>query len=75
MTRLRRRPAHFAPIERHNTPVILLVTVCSQFKRSIFVQADSASVIVNAWMNAPQWQVIDNPGARQEAPTSGALQD
>jgi putative transposase len=53
----RRRPAHFPPIERHNTPVILLVTVCSKNRKPIFAEPDVFPLLTAAWHDATSWRV------------------
>ena len=53
----RKSPAHFAPLERHNVPIIILVTVCTQFRRPIPANTDTASVISGAWTEAAHWNV------------------
>jgi len=53
----RKHPAHVSPVERHNEPVIVFLTVCSKGKKRIFASADAASVIIAAWQNAKSWLV------------------
>jgi putative transposase len=53
----RKHPAHLPVVERHNEPVIIYLTVCSQDRKSIFAAADSAGVIVDAWRDAKSWLV------------------
>jgi len=49
--------AHPPIIERHNEPVIIYLTVCSQDRKCIFALPDSAAVIVDAWQKANVWLV------------------
>jgi putative transposase len=49
--------AHPPIIERHNEPVIIYLTVCSQDRKCIFALPDSAAVIVGAWQKANVWLV------------------
>jgi putative transposase len=53
----RKYPAHIAPVERHNEPIIIFLTVCSKDRKRIFDSRDVADVIVNAWVEAKSWLV------------------
>jgi hypothetical protein len=53
----RKHLAHPPIIDRHNEPVIIYLTVCSQDRKSIFAFEDSAAVIVDAWQRANSWLV------------------
>ena len=50
-------PVHHAPIERHNEPIIIFLTVCSKGKRPIFAFPDVVEGIVTAWQQATTWLV------------------
>jgi putative transposase len=53
----RQHPAHVSPVERHNEPVIIFLTVCSKDRKRIFASADVAQLIVGAWLGARSWLV------------------
>jgi putative transposase len=53
----RKHPAHPPLIERHNEPVIVYATICSEGRKRIFAFSDSAAVIVDAWQEAKSWLV------------------
>jgi len=53
----RKHLAHPLIIDRHNEPVIIYLTVCSQDRKSIFAFEDSAAVIVDAWQRGNSWLV------------------
>ncbi len=53
----RKHPAHMPVVERHNEPVIIFLTVCSDDRKDIFASPDSSGVIVDAWKNAKSWLV------------------
>jgi REP element-mobilizing transposase RayT len=53
----RQRPAHFPPSERHNVPIIIFVTVCTQSRRPILAKHDSARLLRFAWTRARRWKV------------------
>jgi len=52
-----KHPAHMRPVERHNEPIIVFLTVCSQDRKRIFDCADCAESIVRAWGEAKSWLV------------------
>jgi hypothetical protein len=53
----RKHPAQMRPVERHNEPIIVFLTVCSQDRKRIFDCADCAESIVRAWGEAKSWLV------------------
>ena len=53
----RKHLAHPPITDRHNEPVIIYLTVCSQDRKSIFAFEDSAAVIVDAWQRGNSWLV------------------
>ena len=53
----RRHPAHPSPIDRHNQPVILLVTVTTVNGRCLLANQHSASALIGAWRSANRWVV------------------
>lgn len=53
----RKYPAHMPPVERHNEPVIVFLTVCSKDRKRIFALSDAAEAIANAWREAKSWLV------------------
>jgi REP element-mobilizing transposase RayT len=53
----RKHPAHMLPIERHNEPIIIFLTVCAKDRKQIFATSEATHVIVQAWQNANSWSV------------------
>lgn len=53
----RKHPAHMSPVERHNEPIIIFLTVCSKDRKHILASADCVQVIVDAWQEARSWLV------------------
>ena len=57
MTDGRKHPARSAVVQRHNEPIIILLTVCTKDRKRILAAADSAEAIVRAWNAACSWRV------------------
>jgi REP element-mobilizing transposase RayT len=55
----RKTPAHPPPRERHNTPVVVHVTVCASERRSIFDSPGAHAALRQAWEMAEQWRVAE----------------
>jgi putative transposase len=53
----RRHPAHFPPTERHNTAIIIFVTVCTKKRRAILANSAAHDVLLSAWQTHPAWLV------------------
>ena len=53
----RKHPAHTLPVERHNEPIIVFLTVCSKERKRIFTSADAAQTIADSWPKAKSWLV------------------
>jgi putative transposase len=53
----REHPAHPPVLQRHNEPIIVLLTVCTKDRKRILASADSAEAIVAAWNQAHSWRV------------------
>jgi putative transposase len=53
----RRRPAHPAPVHRHNRPTILHVTVCTARRAEILARVDVHEGLRVAWSRTRQWLV------------------
>jgi REP element-mobilizing transposase RayT len=53
----RKRPAHMPPVERHNEPIIIFLTVCSKGRRPIFAFPDAVDAILRAWRQTTSWLV------------------
>lgn len=57
-TPARRHPAHPPPVRRHNTPVILHVTVCMTDRRPLLLARDAVhDALHTAWDDAQAWVV------------------
>ena len=50
-----RHPAHPPPIRRHNAPVILHVTICTNTK-GVLDNPTAHSALVRAWSEAAEWR-------------------
>jgi REP element-mobilizing transposase RayT len=53
----RRKPAHPAPVERHNEAVILWLTVCAQARKPILARDDVHALLRESWAAADSWVV------------------
>lgn len=53
----RKHPAHHPPIERHNMPVIIFLTVCTHHRNKILSSPEVHKAIVQAWESALHWKV------------------
>jgi putative transposase len=53
----RGHPAHITPVERHNTPVIILVTVCTWERYRILDNDAAHGALVRAWGECREWVV------------------
>jgi len=51
----RRYPAHPPPIQRHDNPVIVLVTACILERKPVLSEADVHQALVVSWQNATAW--------------------
>lgn len=54
---LRRHPAHPPPLRRHNTPVILHVTICLADRRALLATDAVHDALHTAWNTARAWLV------------------
>jgi len=54
---MRRRPAHPTPVERHNEPVILWLTACTQARKPILARDDVHALLRDSWKKANTWIV------------------
>ena len=53
----RKHPPHFPPIERHNTAIIIFVTVCTKDRKRILADSGAHEVLRLAWQTKPSWLV------------------
>jgi putative transposase len=53
----RGHPAHPAPVDRHNRPVILLVTVATVNRLPVLASRDSEAALLDAWRRSSHWVV------------------
>jgi len=53
----RRKPAHPPPVERHNQPLVLFLTVCLADKRVNLASGSLRQSLVAAWGLSDQWCV------------------
>jgi putative transposase len=55
----RKHPAHLPAVHRHNTPVVILVTVCTYPRACILDNPAAHDGIVRAWRAADAWHAGD----------------
>src|SRR4029077_5412152 len=53
----RRHPPHFPPFERHNTSIIVFLTVCTKQRKHVLANDATHRVLCNAWATQPSWLV------------------
>jgi len=53
----RKHPVHHEPLERHNRPVIIFVTVCSKDRKKIFATQQVHALLLDCWTRAGAWLV------------------
>jgi len=53
----RKHPPHFPPIERHNTAIIIFVTVCTKDRKRILADSGAHEVLRLAWQTKPSWLI------------------
>jgi putative transposase len=53
----RKHPAHWPAQERHNTPVIVFVTVCTKRRKSILANSRTHELLIQSWRTAKSWLV------------------
>jgi len=53
----RRHPIHQPVHERHNTPILVFVTVCTKDRKAILANPEVHEVIKSAWKSAKNWVV------------------
>ncbi len=54
---VRHHPAHPLPVERHNRPTIVLVTVCTVDRVPALATPEAHAALVSAWREAGDWLV------------------
>ncbi len=50
-------PAHPTPVEAHNRPVLIFLTVCTARRASILADSELVSLLTTAWREAEHWRV------------------
>jgi putative transposase len=53
----RHHPAHPSPVERHNQPIIVLLTVATVNRRPILAEESAHEALRHAWASAVRWGV------------------
>jgi putative transposase len=53
----RRRPSHLPSVERHNAPIVVLLTVCTKDRKPILAKFDAVAALCAAWREAQSWDV------------------
>ena len=53
----RKRPVHLTPNERHNTPIIIFVTVCTKNRKKILADPAIHHCLKETWQTKTSWIV------------------
>ena len=53
----RKHPTHQSAYERHNTPVIVFLTVCTKDRKAIIANDSAHHLLRAAWQTQPSWLV------------------
>ena len=53
----RKHPPHFPVTERHNTPIIVFLTVCTKDRQEILANDECHQLLRAAWQTQPTWLV------------------
>ena len=53
----RKHPVHALVHERHNTPVIVFLTVCTKNRKAILANDSAHQLLRAAWQTQPSWLV------------------
>jgi putative transposase len=53
----RRHPAHPSPVERHNQPTVVLLTVCTKNRQPVLATTRVRDALLSAWIKADAWRV------------------
>ena len=53
----RRHPAHPPPIDRHNEPTVLFVTVCALDRNAVLANDAVHAALLDVWPQADHWRV------------------
>ncbi len=53
----RKHPVHLPNVERHNQPVILFVTVCTDNRKPVLANNQMHTLVLAAWSNAEHYRV------------------
>ncbi len=53
----RKHPAHHPPLEQHNKPIIIFLTVCAHQRRKILAAEHVQVALIDIWMSSRQWMV------------------
>lgn len=54
---IRKHPAHWPAVERHNEPVIIFLTVCTKNREPVLACEFMHNRLIAAWESAQQWMV------------------
>jgi putative transposase len=53
----RKAPVHAPVRERHNTPIIVFLTVCTKDRKKMLANEDAHELLVSSWRAATSWLV------------------
>jgi len=53
----RKRPAHPPPVQRHNEPIVVLVTVCTNKRKAVLANPSIHQALRAEWGKANAWRV------------------
>jgi len=54
---VRKNLPHFPPVDRHNTAIILFVTVCTKQRKQVLANDATHQLLCAAWATQPSWLV------------------
>jgi putative transposase len=55
----RKRLPHIPPMERHNAPIVLFVTVCMRNRQHMLANEASCNALLQTWREVTNWRVGD----------------
>jgi REP element-mobilizing transposase RayT len=53
----RKHPAHHPPLEQHNKPIIIFLTVCTKDRRKILASEKVSRALIAVWKSSNHWKV------------------
>ena len=53
----RRHPTHQTLVERHNQPVVVMITVCTPHRKAVLASSEMHDTLIEAWNQSFDWRV------------------